>query len=542
MNDSFDFAAMPEDIRRHLLLGFSGRPHLHGAVEVVLNHSRRPDDLYARMAADMLLAAWGENPLDGNCVAALAGRMDKLPAVSKRLLPAIKSVLAHWQPEVTPEAQVAMQGSGSQQLTFLRDQLRHQLRNLFWWHHLYEYARIHGDWPAFREQMSEAQAPEGLARVFSCALGHALFAKGDRKAASVLYGDLLAKLPLPIIDERLAMAWLGRGKIDEGLLLLQQCAASRPWNVSLQLRQYELAVDGANALAAPAGQTMVLAYSWNKADDLAATLDSLVRSDLESVQVRVLDNGSTDRTPEVIRQFIDKFGSDKASVVTMPVNVGAPAARNWLMHLPEVRESEHVAFIDDDIELPGDWLKRLGAVASRYPEAGVWGCKVVDYHGPSRMQCGEHNLYPVPGMRRETLMSTLMLQDSDFGQMDYMRPCASVTGCVHLFRTSRLLQNGDFDLRFSPTQYDDLDRDLRMVLSGGYAAYTGFLAIPHKRRSGSLSETGKPEAGGATANMHKLLAKYSDGEFEAMAKVMDAVLLDDVQKKIKALGESGTKL
>ncbi len=212
------------------------------------------------------------------------------------------------------------------------------------------------------------------------------------------------------------------------------------------------------------------------------------------------------------------------------------------MHLPEVRESEHVAFIDDDIELPGDWLKRLGAVASRYPEAGVWGCKVVDYHGPSRMQCGEHNLYPVPGMRRETLMSTLMLQDSDFGQMDYMRPCASVTGCVHLFRTSRLLQNGDFDLRFSPTQYDDLDRDLRMVLSGGYAAYTGFLAIPHKRRSGSLSETGKPEAGGATANMHKLLAKYSDGEFEAMAKVMDAVLLDDVQKKIKALGESGTKL
>lgn len=542
MNDSFEFAAIPDDLRRYLLLGFSGRPHLHGAVDVALRYSRSPDDIYGRMAADMLLAAWGENPLDGNCVAALAGRLEKLPQVDKKILPAIKSVLAHWQPEVTPEAQAVMQGSGSQQVSFLRDQLRHQPGNLFWWHHLYEYARIHGDWRSFRQEIAEVQAPEGLASVFSCALGHALMGEGDTKAAALLYGDLLSLLPLPIIDERLAMAWLALGDIDKGLQLLQQCAASRPWNISLQLRLYELAVDGGNALATPASRTMVLAYSWNKADDLAATLDSLVRSDVGGAQVRVLDNGSTDRTPEVIRQFIDKYGSDKASVVTMPVNVGAPAARNWLMHLPEVRESDHVAFIDDDIALPADWLKRLGALALRYPDAGVWGCKVVDYDGPSRMQCGEHNLHPVSARRRETLMSTLMLQDGDFGQMNYMRPCASVTGCVHLFRTSRLLENGGFDLRFSPTQYDDLDRDLRMVLNGRYAAYTGFLAIPHKRRSGSLGETGRPEAGDATANMHKLLAKYSDAEFETMARVMDAVLLEDVQKKIKALGESGTKL
>lgn len=539
MNFSYDLMALPVDLQRYLLLGFSGRLHLHSAAAVALGYSRQPGDVCSAVTSDMLQAAWGENPLDGNCAAALAGNMEKLPPLPPTLMPIIKSVLAHWQPEVTPEAQAAMAGSRSEQLAFLRERLHHAPRSLFWWHHLYEFSRINGDWAVLVDALNAATPPSGLESLFSYTLANALFASGDTLPAAGVFRQCAQALPLPIIEERLATAWLRSGKTDKGTELLRQCALKRPWNVGLWLRLYELVVQGPTNMASLPGRTMVLGYSWNKADDLAETLDSLVKSDLDSdndVHVRILDNGSTDRTPEVIRQFVDKFGSDHAASVTMPVNVGAPAARNWLMSLPEVQESNFVAYIDDDISLPPDWLARLGGAAERYPDAGVWGCKVVDFDGLARVQCGEHNMTPSAEERKHTLMSTIMLQDGDFGQADYIRPCTSVTGCVHLFRTMRLLDNGAFDLRFSPTQYDDLERDLRMVLGGGYAVYTGFLAIPHKRKSGALSEQGRPESAGAIANLHKLMAKYTPAEFEAMAAAMDRVLLADLLEKQKVLG------
>jgi len=485
----------------------------------------------------MLLSAWGENPLDGSCVGALAGSADKLAPLPQSLLPVMQAVLNHWQPEITPEAREAMAGQPDGQLAFLRSRLQPRTVNLFWWHHLYEYARINGNWAVLSDALADMQPPDELVGLFSYTMANALLASGEPEAAANLYEQCRPALPLPIINERLATAKLRSGKVKEAEAILRQCAEARPWNISLWLRLHELAVGGAEQCKLPVGRKMVLAYSWEKADDLAATLRSLKDSELDDeVHVRILDNGSRDHTGDVINWFKDVFPKGKADSVSLPVNAGAPAARNWLMSLPEVRQSDYVAYIDDDIELPSDWLGKLGAAAARYPDAGVWGCKVVDYDGPARVQCGEHNLTPLPEARGVSLMSTIMLQDGDFGQADYVRPCTSVTGCVHLFRTERLLENGDFDLRFSPTQYDDLERDLRMVLSGGYAVYTGHLAIRHKRKSGSMSESGKPEASGAAANMHKLVSKYTAREFEIMAEHMDAVLLGDLERKRKELG------
>lgn len=531
MSFPLDFSALPTDLRRRLLLGFSGKLHLHGLAGVALSHSHQPGDLFSTIASDALLAAWGENPLDGNSVAALVGNMEKLPPLPPQLLPQVKAVLSHWKPAVTPEAQEAMAGDSSTQLAYLREQLRMSPRSLFWWQHLYEYSRINGDWQVMKEMIVSATPPQGLESLFTYVTANAMLASGDLLPAAGIYRQLQGAQSFPLVDERLAAAFARAGKMDKAMDTLRNCVQERPWHVGLWMRWFELAEEGAQQVATLPGKTMVLAYSWNKADDLAETLDSLFRSDLGDVHVRILDNGSTDGTPEIVRQFVDKFGSSRAASVTMPVNVGAPAARNWLMHLPEVRESDYAAYIDDDISLPKDWLLKLGAAAERYPDAGVWGCKVVDFDGPSRVQCGEHNLMPTAEERQQALMSTIMLQDGDFGQADYIRPCTSVTGCVHLFPTSRLLENGDFDLRFSPTQYDDLERDLRMVLGGGYAVYSGHVAIRHKRKSGSVSDVGKVESAGATANLHKLMAKYSTQEFEFMATAMDAVLLADLERK-----------
>jgi len=535
MSHPFDFSALPVDLLRPLLLGCSGRMHLHSTAGVALGHMRKRKDLFSVIAGDLFLAAWAENPFDGQCAAALAANGASLPSLASPLQPVIKSVLAHWQPDVTPEAKRAMGGDKSEQLAFLTERLQHAPRSLFWWHHLYEFSRIHGDWSVLANALAKAKPPEGLGTLFQWALANALLASGDHLAAAGTYRVCLESFPVPCAEERLVTAWLRSGKIEKSFDLLRRCAEKRPWNIGLWLRLFELGAQGMIGVKPVPGRTMVLGYSYNKDNDLAETLESLVKSDLDDVHVRILDNGSSDNTADVIRRFVDKFGSDHAAMVPVPVNIGAPAARNWLMNLPEVQKSDFVAYIDDDIALPKDWLLRFGAAVKRYPDAGVWGCKVVDFDGPVRVQCGEHNLTPSSEERQTTLMSTIMLQEGDFGQADYIRPCASVTGCVHLFRTGKLLENGPFDLRFSPTQYDDLERDLRMVKSGGYAVYQGFLAIPHKRRPGAMSDAGGPESANASANMHKLMTKYSPDEFEAMSSKMDAVLLADLMEKMKGL-------
>ncbi|MBI9078704.1 MAG: glycosyltransferase family 2 protein [Pseudodesulfovibrio sp.] len=535
MSHSFDFLAMPADLLRSLLLGCSGRIHLHAMASIALGHMRKPGDLYSVIAGDLFLAAWAENPFDGHCAAVLAANVSSLPPLASPLLPVLKSVMAHWQPDATPEARQAMAGDKNEQLVFLTERLLHEPRSLFWWHHLYEFSRIHGDWSVLSRALATARPPEGLAGLFQWAFANALLASGDHLAGAGNYRACLESFPVPCVQERLATAWLRSGKIEKSFELLRQCVEKRPWNVGLWLRLFELAAQGMTDARPVPGRTMVLGYSYNKGNDLAETLESLINSNLDDVHVRILDNGSSDNTADVIRRFVDKFGSDHATMVSMPVNIGAPAARNWLMNLSEVRESPFAAYIDDDIALPKDWLLRLGAAVKRYPDAGVWGCKVVDYDGPARVQCGEHNLTPSPEERQDTLMSTIMLQEGDFGQADYIRPCASVTGCVHLFRTERLLENGSFDLCFSPTQYDDLERDLRMVKSGGYAVYQGFLAIPHKRKSGAMSDVGRPESANASANMHKLMTTYLPDEFETMASNMDAILLADLMEKIQGL-------
>ncbi len=526
MQEDHDFSTLPKGLCRRLLLGFSGKFHLHAIAAEALARSVRPDDVFAEIANHAFLTAWGENPFDGNCTAAYAGSMDKLPPMDASLLPAIKTIMNGWKPEITPEAQQAMAGRPEKQLAFLQARLDVAPDNFFWLHHLYEYCRINGQWESLVPYLKDTPP---LGALYEYVRANCLLAAGDNAAASDAYAR--CRLALPTVAARRATALIRRGMAEQGEAALRRCVARQPWNVNLWMRLYDIVTGGVQKCLPLKGKTMVLGYSWNKGNDLAQTLDSLARSDIEHVHVRILNNGSGDATSEVIRQFIDTFGSDKVAGITMPVNIGAPAARNWLKSLPEVQNSEYTVYIDDDISLPKDWLHRLGAAVAEYPHAGVWGCKVVDYDGPSRVQCGEHNLAPTPEERQQMLMSTIMLQDGDFGQADYIRPCASVTGCVHLFRTKHLLETGDFDLRFSPTQYDDLERDLRMVLAGQYAVYTGHAAIPHKRTSGAMSDVGQPESAGATANMHKLMAKYTPQEFETMAACMDTVLLEDWQRK-----------
>lgn len=311
-----------------------------------------------------------------------------------------------------------------------------------------------------------------------------------------------------------------------------------PWHVNLTLKLHDL------FNAVPMGSddetegVAVLAYSWNKAGLLADTLDSLADSDIGRAKVFTLNNGSTDHTAEVLQNAQERFGKDRFHIETLPINVGAPAARNWLLSLPEVRASKWAAFLDDDIVLPSDWLKHLLGLAKGHDGIGAVGCRITAATPPYGLQSADYNLFPTPPKQQKPgkLPNRVLLFDNcagttDIGLFTYNRPCLSVSGCCHMINTQAVREAGGFDLRYTPSQFDDLDRDLRSALAGMPAVYAGSLAIRHVQHS-SLAKAQTPkQIGHVMGNKFKLDTKYTDEELIRLGTDNKERLWIDLQEK-----------
>ena len=337
---------------------------------------------------------------------------------------------------------------------------------------------------------------------------------------------------------------LRAGKKGEAKGALAQLWKALPWHVNLTLKAHDLFFPPPKADPARTGEAAVLLYSWNKADLLADTLASLEASDLGDAPVFALDNGSTDRTPEVLRQARERFGPERFHVETLPVNVGAPAARNWLLALPGVRSRRWAAFLDDDVVLPGDWLARLLGAAETAPGAGAVGCRITSATKPHGLQSADYNLFPQPPEPTEPgkLPNRVLIYDNcagwpDTGLFTYTRPCLSVSGCCHLISLTAVEKAGGFDLRYTPSQFDDLDRDLRSALAGMPAVYAGGLAVRHVQHSSLAKARSTPQIGHVMGNKFKLDTKYSDEELAALALDNSERLWRDLEARSQALAD-----
>lgn len=274
------------------------------------------------------------------------------------------------------------------------------------------------------------------------------------------------------------------------------------------------ALKAAAPLPTPGANAHICLYTWNKPDLLARTMESLGESGIGAARVTILNNGTTICPPEELEKRVrDVAPALAVRWEHLPVNIGAPAARNWLLALPEVRQARYVAFLDDDVLLSDQWLSRYIATLDRFPEAVAVGPKCVNqsvrtiqYAFRYFEEVGERKI------RFTANAPTLM----DMGQFDVPRPCLTVMGCCHCFhmeRTSRLGIPG-FDLRFSPSQVDDIEHDLQVWKAGGQVVYDGNVPVVH------LQDTGKTRSRAATgqayANHFKMEAKFTLPELEEM--------------------------
>mgnify|MGYP001502814490 CR=1 FL=1 len=264
-------------------------------------------------------------------------------------------------------------------------------------------------------------------------------------------------------------------------------------------------------------QVHICLYSWNKAAVLAQTLASLAATELLGAKVTLLNNGSTTVSPGDLETMARNAAPGLAlEILHLPVNVGAPAARNWLLSLPASRQASHVAFLDDDVLLTRAWLPTLLQALETDPKACVAGAKVLHPRSPLVLQYA-WRFFAETGERRIrfTANAPTVL---DLGQYDHLRPCLSVMGCCHLFHRERLERLGvpGFDVRFSPSQVDDIEHDLQIWKAGGRVLFDGRAGVVHLQDTGDPSRRTALSLAQAQANHFKMEHKFEADELAAM--------------------------
>ena len=141
-------------------------------------------------------------------------------------------------------------------------------------------------------------------------------------------------------------------------------------------------------LSAP--RVSVITITFNQQEFVAATLDSLLEQDLESVEFIVSDDCSTDRTPEILTAY-QQAHPERIRLTLRSENVGA--ATNFIETVQSAR-GDYVAFCDgDDYWTDPQKLRKQVAHMDAHPESAVCFHPVVMFDG-SAVGGPDDFLYP----------------------------------------------------------------------------------------------------------------------------------------------------
>ncbi len=199
----------------------------------------------------------------------------------------------------------------------------------------------------------------------------------------------------------------------------------------------------------------VVVCSYNGAATIHDTLEGLRNLDYPDFEVIVVNDGSTDSTPDIVSEY------PSVKLVTTE-NRGLSNARNTGI---ETSEGDLVAFIDDDAYPDSLWLKYL--VLSLSEEENCVGGGGPNLPPPSE----DWRIIAMgyaPGGPNPVLVSD--------------RSAEHIPGCNMLFRKEALVEVNGFDPRFR-TAGDDVDLCWRLIDKGGRIAYSQSAVVWHHRRS-----------------------------------------------------------
>lgn len=186
----------------------------------------------------------------------------------------------------------------------------------------------------------------------------------------------------------------------------------------------------------------VVVAMYNAEMHISECIRSLLRQDFpkERYEVIVVDDGSTDSSPGVIRRFPEV-------TYIRQENSGPSAARNRGIN---ISRGDFVAFVDSDCICPLDWLRRmLGSIEEDITVAGV---------GSSQVSAGDETPY---GKKVQAFLEITGFAGGYMKSGKGVRETDHNPSCNVIYRKLPLIEAGGFRDGLFPGEDVDLDRRLR---------------------------------------------------------------------------------
>lgn len=198
----------------------------------------------------------------------------------------------------------------------------------------------------------------------------------------------------------------------------------------------------------------IVVATYNGGETLRECLLSLERLDYPDYEVIVVDDGSTDDTEEILRDFL-------SIRVWRQENRGLSVARNVGIGLAS---GEIVAFTDSDCVADADWLYFVALAMLGGNCAGVGGPNLTPWERRPIHRTVAH----APGHATHVLLDIEVAEH--------------VPGCNMAFWRSSLVEAGSFDPTFRKAG-DDVDMIWRLQEKGGRILFAPAAFVWHHRRS-----------------------------------------------------------
>lgn len=215
--------------------------------------------------------------------------------------------------------------------------------------------------------------------------------------------------------------------------------------------------------------------NWNRRELLRACLESLAAQQHTSYEVKVIDNGSTDGSTELVRNMRETFPV-VLDLIENDHNRGFCAANNQGI---AASHAEFVALLNNDAEAEPGWLAALEDAMRSAGDVGMVASKILVWQDPSskdpaRIDKVGHLIYP-DGQNRGRGAGEI-----DRGQYDRVEETLWPDGCAAMYRRAMLDEIGGFDEDFF-AYADDAELGMRGRIAGWRSLYAPGARVRHHR-------------------------------------------------------------
>jgi protoporphyrinogen oxidase/GT2 family glycosyltransferase len=205
--------------------------------------------------------------------------------------------------------------------------------------------------------------------------------------------------------------------------------------------------------------------TYNHYEDTRECLESLLQSEYEEMKVVLVDNGSSDGTPDSVRSDFPSV-----QVIENHQNLGVPAGYNVGFQHAMANGADYILMLNNDTVVPPNMVAKLLDVAEADPKVGIVMPKVLYYGTQDEIWSsgGRYRSFPPAILLKDRQQDTEVVQ-----MIEYAPSCGLL---IHrkAFEKAGLFDPGYFFL------FDDWDFSERVRALGMHIWYTPEASLWHK--------------------------------------------------------------